>query len=537
MADPLAITFGLLASSGDPQSVDLLIAALDSEDPLIRRHAASAMSRRGSGRGLIEVIRRLQILDTESRNELTEHASKLSASLKQCLVHGDAQLRLNALELTLASQDFEQIDALITLLRDRGCAQHEQVAQAIDALTDLLFDHSHHPSTAPPVGGRYLRNAPQVRSRYLNALDQGVSTYAKLVLAEPLVHAILVLAEPEHLAPKRLLANPSPECRELAKRLMLTDTHPGVMRLILESLSRNYPLPYTLDAITRRRDVEFITTLLRWMPDRPTVFQQKNLRNVTNLVWLDDSGGLLEQIPPGLQPALVTFLSATGIAGPRKIGVQEWLVRHGTPEGRGAASGVLDFLDNESVQGILEESLESADADVQAWATSQIRPHAVPNAMAMLVERLDSPLPAVREAAQQELSDFSLERLLDLFDHLDHDACRRAGVLLRKIDPHCIRKLDRELSHAVRRRRIRAARATHAFGMASDVAPALLVMLDDDDPLVRRTAVEVLADVPMVEIQEVLIDRLKDESPRVRDAAKKSLEQWNEAYGGVLTAK
>lgn len=537
MADPMAITFGLLASSGDPQSVDLLVAGLDSEDPLIRRHAASAMSRRGSGRGLIEVIRRLQILDMESRNELTEHATKLSASLRQCLLHGDAQLRINALELTLASQDFDQIDSLVTLLRDRGCVQHEQVAQTVNALTDLLFDHSHLPSSAAPPGGRYLRNAPQVRSKYLNALDQGVSTYAKLALPEPLVHSILVLAEPEHLAAKRLLANPSTECRDLARRLLMTDTHPGVMRLILESISRNYPLPYTLDALSRRRDVEFITTLLRWMPERLTVFQQKNLRSISNLAWIDDSGTLLEQIPPGLQSALVTFLSATGVASQRKIAVQEWLVRHGTPEGRGAASGVLDFLDNEAVQGILEEGLESEDADVQAWATTQIRPHAIPNAMAMLVERLDSPLPAVREAAQQELSDFSLERLLDLFEHLDHEACRRAGVLLRKIDPYCTRKLDRELSHAVRRRRIRAARATHAFGLAGEVAPALLVMLDDDDALVRRTAVEVLADVGVVEIQEVLIDRLKDDSPRVRDAAKKSLERWNETYGGVLTAK
>lgn len=530
MADPREITFGLLASSGDPQSVDLLMAGLDSADPAIRRQAGSAMSKRGSGRGLVEMIRRLQQLDPETRADLIERAPKLSGGLRQCLLHGDSELRLNALELTVASEDFELLDSLVQLLRDRNCPQHEQVGLAVSALTDRLFDYCHEAIPTASISGKSPRNLQQVRSKVLGILDQGVSTYAKLSLPEPVVHGILVLAEPEHLSVKRLLSNPSPECRELSRRLLLTDTHPGVMRLILESASRNYPLPGTLDVVSKRGDLEFLSYLLRWMPTRPTVFQQKNLRNVTALSWLEDGEELLNRIPPGLQPALVTFLGATGVPAVKKIGVQEWLVRHGTPEGRTAASGVLDFLDGEAVKGILVDGLESDDAEVQAWATSQIRPHSMPNAMAMLVERLDSPLPAVREAAQQELADFSIERLLDLFEHLDHEACRRAGLLIRKIDPNCLRKLDRELSHAVRRRKIRAARAAHAFGMGPDLAPGLLVLLDDDDPLVRRTAVEVLADVPMIEIREVLADRLGDDSPRVRDAARKSLERWMESF-------
>jgi hypothetical protein len=101
----------------------------------------------------------------------------------------------------------------------------------------------------------------------------------------------------------------------------------------------------------------------------------------------------------------------------------------------------------------------------------------------------------------------------------------RAGALVQKIDPDCHQKLVAELNNPVRRRRIRAARAAQKLGLAHEVEWCLLVMLSDADSQVRRTAAEVLADIPTVEVVAALTGLMNDSSPRVRDAAEQSLDE------------
>ena len=68
--------------------------------------------------------------------------------------------------------------------------------------------------------------------------------------------------------------------------------------------------------------------------------------------------------------------------------MQEWLVRHGSAQGRRGAASVLDRLDFETTQSILLEGLDSEDEDVSAWATGELRPRHVPNAFRLLISRL-----------------------------------------------------------------------------------------------------------------------------------------------------
>jgi HEAT repeat protein len=142
-----------------------------------------------------------------------------------------------------------------------------------------------------------------------------------------------------------------------------------------------------------------------------------------------------------------------------------------------------------------------------------------------LIERLDSPLPAVRDAAREELASFDLSLVLNLFEHLDRNLCLCVGALIQKTDPACIQKLLEELNQPVRSRRIRAARAAEALGLASHVERGLLAMLSDEDSIVRRIAAELLVCVPSPEVIVGLTALLQDPSPRVRDVAERSLEE------------
>jgi len=294
---------------------------------------------------------------------------------------------------------------------------------------------------------------------------------------------------------------------------------------LMEFMKHNYPIPKALDAFEQRADPEFICYVLREFPSRLSENEQKNFKQLTSVDWITHQLVPLAAVPPSLHEALVWFIQATGLNHEEKVTVQKWILLHGSVQGRTAAAQVLESAEPSCVRGILFDSLESEDEDVQAWATSQLRTQGVPEALQLLIERLDSPLAAVREAARGELHSFNLDLLLRIFDHLDARVCRRAGALLQKIDPDCHRKLLAELNNPVKRRRIRAARAASHLGLAHEVKSCLLIMLLDVDSQVRRTAAEVLADVPIADVVAALTASLNDPSPRVREAAEQSLDE------------
>jgi len=177
------------------------------------------------------------------------------------------------------------------------------------------------------------------------------------------------------------------------------------------------------------------------------------------------------------------------------------------------------------VQDVVLESLDSSVPDVQAWATSQLRAWAVPNAMELLVGRLDSPIPEVRQAARDELAGFDVHRVLDIFEQLDSRMQTAVGHLIQKIDPQTPQKLQTEMLTAIRSKRIRAARAALVMNPQADVSNALLVMAHDSDNLVRRTAAEVLGKVHSREAIAMLLELTNDGSPRVRETAAAALDE------------
>ena len=69
----------------------------------------------------------------------------------------------------------------------------------------------------------------------------------------------------------------------------------------------------------------------------------------------------------------MAFISTTGLPNEQKSGVEEWLIRHGTQEGRLATASVLGSLDSGTVQDIVTSSLYSDNEEIQAWATGQLR--------------------------------------------------------------------------------------------------------------------------------------------------------------------
>lgn len=520
MADPIAKTFQALTSTSNPHAVELLVAALDVPLPPIQIRAVRSLVGRGSVREQLETIRRYQRFSETVRGELEGSASALLPAIRQCLMLGRKEWETPALELARSGEAYGVVEILLEVLQGDRTELHEEAVQTIRHLVNRLYDHLHgHQSADAPRP----KNAAQIQQITLSALEKSLASFGTLTCAETVVESILALGGPGHEIAQNLFNKASQECKTLAKDLLMTSRHPGVMRFVLESLSRTYPPARVFDAVQNRDDPEFVLATLRWVPKRFTNTQERNLRQIERIGWLSQGGEPLSMIPEDLQFALMTFVSATGIIREEKSELRQWVVRHGTPDARTAALEVLKEMGADVVQEIVLDGLDSEDPDVQAWATGQLRSQHVPEAVQKLIDQLDNPAASVQEVARQELDGFDLECLLSRFESLSPTARENAGRLLEKVDPQFLEKLAKELHHSIRRRRLRAIRGAQAYGWHLRLAEELRSMLGEEDTLIRRAAVEVLADIPSAETLAALTAMQNDPSPRVRETVEKAL--------------
>lgn len=518
MSAALDRTFELLARTGGPASTDALVAALDVPDDRIRLKAVQVLVRRSDFLSGRELVLHWPSFAPEIRTVLERNVTTLSGTLRQCLQSGDTPCRQHALEMVAALEDYGQIGALVQLLESSAGQERDWVEHALRGLVDRLSEHLRFDRESAAVGNtrRYLREAPRIRQVFLETLEKSANRF-EAHRSAVVVEALLALADPGDSQLKRLFRDPRSPLAEAAGEQLLKSTHPGVLTLLFESQGQTHPFLPATQALSRREDPEFVCHILRQWPKSLTPIQQRNFREVQSFAFLERRPLNLEVLPPGLHKRLVVFLTAIGLAQDHKLEVLEWLVRHGSPEGRLAATGVLAEIPDEKVHEVVLEGLESDVSEVQAWATTQLRPREIPGAIELLLERLDSPLLDVREAARTELGDFNLNRVLDLYEGLDAVRARAVGKLVRKIDPETIEKLRAELAHPVHRRRLRAIQCAERVGWLEDVQPELVARLDDEESIVRRAAVEALQSFPKLATRE-LPRMMQDPSPRVRDS-------------------
>eukprot|EP00913_Durusdinium_trenchii_P008865 g8331.t1 len=523
MAEPLTKTFDLLATTSRPQAQEVLLAALDFPEEGIRDRAVEAILRRDSSLGHFEILRRYGTLNARSQELVQSKSARLGKAIIEALQRGDRAQREGTANLILAAERFEHLPLLIQILTDEPAVSADWVMPVVRDLINRLYDHC-RPHAETRKTGSYLRDAMGVKRDTLAVLESAWPRMEDREILEALWEAIFAIGNWESSAVQSILFKAEERTHHAGWEILATSTMPGVMQLVCDALSQSTPPSQAVDLIVRRSDPQFIAHLLRWLPAQLTKTQRKNLERIHSVVWLKPPGPQLELLSDGLQPEVITFVNAIGMSDDDALAVYEWLIRHGSLEARLAATDALAGMQQGLVQSMLYESLDSEDGEVQAWATGQLRERQIPEAIPMLLSRLDSPIDEVREVARDELHSFDLHQALEWFDTLSDRACIRLGEVLQKIDPQAIGHLVDELRHPIQRRRLQAARGAYALKLHTKVVEPLLDLLQDKDVLVRKTVVEILGEIPDIAVIEGLDALLNDPDSRVRESVNEALK-------------
>lgn len=522
MADPLRKTLDLLARTTNTRAVDVLAGAMEGLDEA-RVGAAEALLRRGSARAQAAFVTRCEALTGTDRERLKRYSSLVDDAIDRSLLAGAEDVRSCALAEVRRVDRFDRLESVLKLRDIARGNLSDEAEETARHLVERLHELRSATDGYVESQGRHIDD---LRRDVLTTFESVVEQREDESLRDLAIDSILRLGHPDDPAVRSVLWDGSEEVRRLGAARLRRESHPGAMRLILDSLATPYPHPVVFECIRERIDPPFVEALLRWLPATPTRTQRSHLKQIGSVAFLTPER--VAELPADLQARAVRFVECTGVEKAVRRSLLDWIIRNGTAEGREAASGYLAELDASESREIVFEGLAHEDTATQAWAMAQLRPTGVAEAMTLLVQRLDDESEEVREAAQRELQGFGLDLLFRIHDHLPADVRRSVGGIVRKIDPNHANKLRNELRHPVHQRRVNAIRATANLGLQYSVIEEFLVLLQDPDHVLRRMAAEVLGTIPQPAVVLALRARIEDPHQRVRDAVNASLGRIRE---------
>ncbi len=523
---PIEKTMRLLEQSRSTAAMTAFVHALQVDSPKIRDSAARAILRSGSSLGKMELIRHIRKLSPDVLEVMNTADGDMTFPLQQCLLHGDPEQALMALDAIEVARLYQNIPMVLEFLRRATGEIGDRGEQVLGSLVDRLYD------TRMTARDAKLTVTDQCIGKMLQHLSVELNSFAQCRRPHAIVESILILADSEHPVARHLIRESAPEWQALVWDVLAKSKHPGILRFLTRALSVKYLHPKILDIVSNRSDIEFQMTMIRLVPTRVNINQERNYQLLTGLPWLQPAAELWLSIPEEFHIQLVQLVRLVCFTRSLKLAFAKSIYQHASVEARKAANDFKHMLRQEEYDACVLDALDSDNPEFEAWGLSQIRDTNLPDKYRQLVDRLDSPHQIVEDQARETLGRFEVQQAIDFSESAKPSAGPKLAELLLKVNPFAIQELCREMANPVRTRRLRAAKAAHFMHLHTQVTPALLELLQDNDTILKRVVAEILADVPTRQVALRLQELLDDSSPRVREAALASLTKINQQLAG-----
>jgi HEAT repeat protein len=522
MSDGLQKTECLLAQTRNRAVLPILAAGLRSKSPEVRAAAIRATIRRRDVEGHTELIRLFDQFGDAERAVLCQahHAMPHHAApaLKAAVLEGETALCQNACDMIVLCRDFELFAILVKAAEKTRYRHAKQVVATILQLADLLHDE-----LAKWAGGKRAGRDPSfARHQVLAALERSLKNRLEHHPSE-LVDSFLLLAPIDHAMLLDIMRDPHHPCHAQMAVSLSTGQMPAVMERLVAMIRDIDAPPAALAAIARRADRPFVDFLLHELKHPVPLRVLHNMKRLRSVAWLEAHRQLLLELDGRAQAIAIDLGMASEIDRDRLFDLLKLMLQNGLAEARRASCQALAKFEKPEADELVLGALNDPDGGVQAAALRQLRPRRMPNALQLLVGRLDAPSLEVRDAARSSLAEFNFIRYRAMFDLLDEKAARITGVLVRQVDNSARAKLVEELMSPSVSTRLRGIEIAIAMEAAEDVREQLIDLARHENAAVRKEAVTALAHASGPGVVETLESAARDANRSVADAAKRSL--------------
>jgi HEAT repeat protein len=529
MSQGLATTFGVLAETGNEAAVRVLIAALDCPHPAVQEGAVRAILRRRSLAGGRELLRRLHTLPPRWKEIIRHDRDRIAGAVHDALLGTDREMFVNGCRAAVWLRQYDLLPALLNLLEDPHPETADLAAETLLELSAGLYEE-----LATPGDYGHRRDPQLVRQHVVSSLEASVKRFDRHKRREA-IEAFLLLVGRDNVTLRQILQDPHHPSFLATIDLLSHSARGGVMRLLLSLLDDPHAPSAALSLVGKRSDLKFVECLLRKLGREPSATVAQNLKHIGSIAWLRCAEAMLGQLDDAAQRAAVQLVMGSATPRLQAFSMIEHLVLHGRRGGRRAAAEALQEFSGADANRLVLHALDDPDPYVQAAAVAHLRRRGIAGSLSRLVALVDSPHAVVRMAARENLDEFTFERYLRAFDTLDEELRQSTGLLVKKIDPETVPRLEAEMTSRGRTRRLRGLAIARTIGVAEQLEPLVIRLVHDADHLVRAQAAAALAGCTSEASRRALQGALADRSHTVREAARKSLaeqarfSQWRES--------
>ncbi len=522
MSSGLSTTYEILAASRNDAANGALLDALRSTDAEVYDGALRATIARRNKQGHLAVLGMWHRMSAKQRQYLQEGRGRMSGALRDAVLSEEEQLFENACEVVEHFKEFDLVSTLVTLAENQKHTHAEAATQLVHRLVQQLSEMVYGPRDYED------RRNPEALCRFvLESLERSVERFRTHNRSE-LIEAFVILGGPSSNMLRQIIDEPHHPCYLTVINTLTHSQCSGVVEFLLRSLNSEHAAINILNVISKRDDPKFVQKLLEVADDKLDAKVAKNLARIRTFEWLRQGERGFDNFEEQDQSRCIKLVAASGVKSDEFLDLLEVILRSGHTDARWAACDALAAIPGERGNNMILDAVHDADPMVQAAATRQIRDRHIPNAMAILLKQLDSPHEEVREATCEALAEFSFENFRTSFEGLHDDARRTTGALVKKVDSQAVPGLLSEMEDSSRKRRLRAVEMAEVMGLVPEVTDGMLELLEDEDHLVRAAAADALQFSPTSEVQEALRHATRDRSPAVQNAAKNSLEVFDE---------
>ena len=526
MSTGLATTLERLVASRNSAANAVLLGALNSTDASVYDSVLKAVISRRNKAGHLAILQRWHLLSAEQREYLQEGRGRMSGALRDAVLSSDDQLFANACEIVESFKEFDLVSTLVTLAENQKSEHAEPATDLVLRLVQQLSEMLHGPRDYED------RRDPESLCRFvLESLERSVERYRKHRRSE-LIEAFVILGGPTSGVLRQIIEDLRHPCHQTVINTLANSQSPGVIELLLSSLESDLTSLNVLNVISKRDDAKFVTQFMKFasksLSGKKASRTAKNLARIRSFAWLQRGEGGYDSFNEEDQTHCIKIVGASGVKPDEFLDLLESILRRGEPNARWAACEALASIPGDRGNQLVLDALDDFDANVQAAATRQIRDRHVAGAMGILMKQIDSPHEAVREATCEALSEFSFANFLAGFEGLQDDARRTTGALVRKVDRETVPSILAEMEQKSRKRRLRAIEISEIMAVVPEVVEGLLLLLEDEDHMVRAASADSLQFCPTAEVQEALRLAASDQSSSVQNAAKSSLAVFDE---------